>query len=133
MSTGELYGIRIYNSKHHRSRISVLGDANHWVLGMVREWVECAGIHSGYVFRPWNTRRTVLMDRKINPRTIQLAIEKKGLATHDLRRTYAKLSRKNGSTWEELRDNLGHASVATTERYVGREPDWSKRVSRWKI
>jgi integrase len=133
VNTGGLHGIRIINSKHHRSRISVLGHPNHWVLRMVREWVEYAGIRSGHVFRPWNSRRTVLVDRKINPRTIQLAIQKKGLATHDLRRTYAKLAQMSGLAWEDLRDNLGHSSVLTTERYVGKEQDWSRRVPKWEI
>ncbi len=128
-----LHGIRVRNSKHHRSRISVLGHPNHWVLRMIREWVQTAGIQTGQVFRPWNSSRTMLIDRKINPRTIQLVIEKKGLAAHDLRRTYAKLAQMSGLAWEDLRDNLGHASVVTTERYVGKEQDWSKRVPKWEV
>jgi site-specific recombinase XerD len=126
-------GIRVRNSKHHRSRISVLGHPNHWVLRMVREWAQLADIQTGQVFRPWNSSRTMLIDRKINPRTIQLAMERKGLAAHDLRRTYAKLAQMSGLAWEDLRDNLGHASVVTTERYVGKEQDWGKRVPKWDV
>lgn len=38
---------------------------------------------------------------------------------HDLRRTLAKLSRQGGAPIEQIQQLLGHASVATTERYLG--------------
>lgn len=40
-------------------------------------------------------------------------------APHDLRRTFAKLSRKGGARIEQIQLALGHASVQTTERYLG--------------
>ena len=43
------------------------------------------------------------------------------LAPHDLRRTCAKLCRKAGGNLEQIQLLLGHASVATTERYLGTE------------
>lgn len=45
------------------------------------------------------------------------------LAPHDLRRTYAKLSRKAGAPLEQIQITLGHASLNTTERYLGAELD----------
>ena len=41
------------------------------------------------------------------------------LAPHDLRRTFAKLARNGGAQLEQLQLTLGHASVQTTEKYVG--------------
>ena len=41
------------------------------------------------------------------------------LAAHDLRRTYAKLSRKGGADLEQIQLTLGHASLLTTQRYLG--------------
>ncbi len=41
------------------------------------------------------------------------------LAPHDLRRTYAKLCHVNGGELEQIQFLLGHASVLTTERYLG--------------
>ena len=41
------------------------------------------------------------------------------LALHDLRRTCAKLCRKAGGNLEQLELLLGHASIQTTERYLG--------------
>ena len=43
------------------------------------------------------------------------------LAPHDLRRTCAKLCRKAGGDLEQIQMLLGHASVQTTERYLGTE------------
>jgi integrase len=46
-------------------------------------------------------------------------IEQDQLAPHDLRRTTAKLCRANGRELEQIQLLLGHASVQTTERYLG--------------
>ena len=40
------------------------------------------------------------------------------IAPHDLRRTAAKLMEDGGAGLRDIRDALGHASVATTERYL---------------
>jgi integrase len=40
------------------------------------------------------------------------------LAPHDLRRTFARLSREGGAPLETIQHALGHASVQTTERYT---------------
>lgn len=45
------------------------------------------------------------------------------LAAHDLRRTFAKLARKGGSEIDQIQLSLGHASIQTTERYLGTEQD----------
>lgn len=41
------------------------------------------------------------------------------LKPHDLRRTYAKLSRDGGAPLEQIQATLGHASLTTTQRYLG--------------
>jgi site-specific recombinase XerD len=50
-----------------------------------------------------------------------------GIAPHDLRRTCAKLCRAAGGELEQIQLLLGHASVQTTERYLGRSRIWSMR------
>ena len=45
------------------------------------------------------------------------------IAPHDLRRTYAKLARKGGAALEQIQITLGHASIATTQRYLGTDLD----------
>ena len=38
---------------------------------------------------------------------------------HDLRRSFARLAYENHAAIEQLSITLGHASIATTERYIG--------------
>jgi integrase len=54
-------------------------------------------------------------------------------AFHDLRRTYAKLCRQSGMSWDALREQLGHADLRTTQAYVGFDVDWNERIPNWGI
>ena len=45
------------------------------------------------------------------------------VAPHDCRRTFAKLALKGGARREQIQLSLGHASIRTTERYLGVEQD----------
>ena len=45
------------------------------------------------------------------------------LAPHDLRRTFAKLAHRGHAALEQIQLSLGHASVTTTERYLGVRQD----------
>jgi integrase len=51
------------------------------------------------------------------------------LSPHDLRRTCAKLCRKAGGELEQIQLLLGHASVQTTERYLGTEQNLASAVN----
>lgn len=42
-----------------------------------------------------------------------------GIAPHDLRRTFAKLAYEGGADIKQIKESLGHSTVATTERYIG--------------
>lgn len=45
------------------------------------------------------------------------------VAAHDLRRTFAKLAHKGSGRLDQIQLSLGHASIKTTERYLGVEQD----------
>jgi integrase len=51
----------------------------------------------------------------------QIEIERFG--AHDLRRTCAKLCRKNGGDLEQIKFLLGHSSIQITERYLGSDQE----------
>ncbi|MCB0179828.1 MAG: site-specific integrase [Anaerolineae bacterium] len=57
------------------------------------------------------------------------AIGKPDLAPHDLRRTYAQLGYEAGVPITQISKLLGHASVATTQRYLNLELDLETTVS----
>ena len=50
-------------------------------------------------------------------------------ARHDLRRTCARLCHAAGGELEQIQFLLGHASVQTTERYIGCKQDLSRAVN----
>jgi len=96
-----------------------------WVKEILDEWLERAGISSGAVFRPLNKAGRML-DGRISEDTVWNVVRdygarlgKAGFAPHDLRRTCAKLCRVSGGDLEQIQLLLGHASVQTTERYLG--------------
>jgi integrase len=76
-----------------------------------------------------NNRRQVTGDVLL-PQNIMEAVSKYGkrigipkLAPHDLRRTFAKLAHKGRAALEQIQLSLGHASILTTERYLGVRQD----------
>ena len=100
-----------------------------WAKVLIDRWAEAAGIASGRVLRPVNKGDRLRGD-SLTPsaiyRRLRLYTEPLGLggiAPHDLRRTYAKLAHKGGAPLEQIQLSLGHASVQTTERYLGVEQD----------
>lgn len=96
-----------------------------WVKVIVDEWLDRAEIQTGPIFRPLNKAGQV-QDGRISEDTVWNVVReqaarlgKPGLAPHDLRRTCAKLCRISGGDLEQIQLLLGHASVQTTERYLG--------------
>ena len=53
----------------------------------------------------------------------------KPLAPHDLRRSCARLCHAAGGELEQIQFLLGHASVQTTERYIGCKQDLCRAVN----
>jgi integrase/recombinase XerD len=102
----------------------------------IDEWLGTAAITSGRIFRSVNKRDKVIgegiADRKAIWRlVVDYAAQTSlgNLAPDDLRRTCAKLCRKAGGNLEQIQLLLGHASVATTERYLGIELDLAIAVN----
>jgi integrase len=56
-----------------------------------------------------------------------IVVERFGV--HDLRRTCALLCRKNGGDLYKVKYSLGHASIQTTERYLGSEREIAVAVN----
>jgi site-specific recombinase XerD len=143
-------GIRVRQGKHNKSRIVVLNGWNSWILKAIDTYIAVLGLipleqGDGRVFRgvkrEKNGQYSSLGD-KLTSRAIERAAddykaeymgEIMKINCHDLRRTYAKLCKQSGMSWEALRANMGHSSVTITEKYVGLEVDWSERVPNWTI
>jgi site-specific recombinase XerD len=95
------------------------------VKDAVDRWLTAASVTTGRVFRavsrqgtPWGTGISENVVWYV-VRACARRLELDHLAPHDLRRTCAKLCHVNGGELEQIQFLLGHASVLTTERYLG--------------
>lgn len=99
-----------------------------WTKQAINEWADSAGITSGYLFRAINKGGNLAGD-SLTSQAIQDVIKASSgvcgvkISAHDLRRTYAKLSRKGGGDLKQIQISLGHSTIATTERYLGETQD----------
>jgi site-specific recombinase XerD len=106
-----------------------------WVKTWIDEWTTAAGLSEGCVFRAINKGGRVVGDGLtanivwsiVRGYAAEIGVPK--LAPHDLRRTCAKLCRAAGGDLEQIQLLLGHASIATTERYLGCRLDLTNAVN----
>jgi integrase len=96
-----------------------------WVKGAVDKWMTAAAVMEGRIFRAVSRHGTT-WGKGISENVVWYVVrncarrmEFDHLASHDLRRTCAKLCHVNGGELEQIQFLLGHASVLTTERDLG--------------
>jgi integrase len=101
-------------------------------------WTAAAGLSVGPLFRRVRRRKypektpAALSERMIWHIVTKYArqtglVDK--LAPHDMRRTCAKLCRESGGDLEQIQFLLGHASIQTTERYLGSRQNLKEAVN----
>jgi site-specific recombinase XerD len=112
--------------KHGRVRTVPMPN---WVKVAIDAYTRPAGVSDGYVFRSVDrgdrVQGEVLSEKVVWQmlRPYAAAAGVPGIAPHDCRRTAAKLCRAAGGELEQIQMLLGHASVQTTERYLGTKQD----------
>jgi site-specific recombinase XerD len=96
-----------------------------WVKLAVDEWANLAGLSRGLVFQSIH-KGGYIKHESMTPQAIRDVVNCYGqeigikeLAAHDLRRTFAKLAHKGGAGLDQIQLSLGHASIKTTEKYLG--------------
>jgi site-specific recombinase XerD len=108
-----------------------------WIKTALDRWLSLALITKGFVFCqcPWAVRLdapysavsnvSLLTNETIRNVVKRYAMKSLGFAisSHDLRRSFAKLARKNGCPLEQIQFSLGHFSINTTQLYTGGETD----------
>ena len=107
-----------------------------WIKQIVDEWLAAAEISGGVILRQcsWtasastrNTRSKLFVSGfPVTAETIRNAVMRysvavlgKNISPHDLRRSFARLARLNGCPIEQIQLSLGHASIKTTQIYLG--------------
>lgn len=96
-----------------------------WTKQAIDSWMAKSAIGGGRIFRSID-KGGHIRGESMTARSIFEIIRSAGvkigiptLASHDLRRTFAKLAHKGNAAIEQIQLSLGHASVTTTERYLG--------------
>ena len=100
-----------------------------WVKQGIDVWIAAAQIEKGRLLRPLSKSGKMVGDELgdwaiwsvVEQSSKQIGIDHFG--AHDLRRTCAKLCRKNGGDLEQIKFQLGHSSIQTTERYLGSDQE----------
>jgi site-specific recombinase XerD len=107
-----------------------------WVKQTLDAWTSAAEINSGIIFRGINRVGKIWGDG-LTPKAVWHVVKAgarragiKNLAPHDLRRTCARLCHLAGGELEQIQFLLGHASVQTTERYLGCKQKFRHTVNR---
>src|SRR5271169_504203 len=96
-----------------------------WCKELVDAWVRHSGVSDGRVFRrvlKGGQRQEAGVTANVVWYAVKRCARQAGisnLAPHDLRRTCARLCHSCGGELEQIQFLLGHASVQTTERYIG--------------
>jgi integrase len=132
----ELAGVEmddIQTRQGHWAIVDLVGKGGHirtvpipqWAKRALDEWTFAAGITRAKIFRAVSRGGKVWasgISENVIWYVVRRCCQRAGLehiAPHDLRRTCAKLCHSNGGELEQIQFLLGHASVLTTERYLG--------------
>jgi site-specific recombinase XerD len=117
----------------HWAVVDLVGKGGHirtvpipsWAKAALDNWTRAANVTEGKIFRAVARKGKVWgcgVSQNVVWYVVKTCCERAGLehiAPHDLRRTCAKLCHDSGGELEQIQFLLGHASVQTTERYLG--------------
>jgi integrase len=104
-----------------------------WIKRLIDAWMAEAGHSAG---REASQQKRARCGEELSDWAVRSAVESSAKAigierfgAHDLRRTGAKLRRKNGGNLEQIKFLLSHASIQTTERYLCSEQEIAVAVN----
>lgn len=98
-----------------------------WAVRRLKAWLATTNISEGPVFvsldrhgNPGESLSGVGIHWILSEYARELGFD---VSPHDMRRTYARLARQGGAEIDQIQFSLGHASVQTTEIYLGMTQD----------
>jgi site-specific recombinase XerD len=133
----------IQRREEHWVIVDLVGKAGHvrsvpmpsWVKDAIDAWTSASGIVSGRLFRCVRKNGDV-WGSGLSPNVVWYVVKECAkrtgipkLAPHDLRRSCARFCHSAGGELEQIQFLLGHASVLTTERYIGCKQRFARAVN----
>lgn|SRR5574341_452080 len=134
LAVDDLYGslggepsLHVRYGKGNKSRMVPYGDMA-WCLDIVEIWLRRSAISNGPVFRGIYKSGKRVRPTPLTTRAVEYILESYPLRIdeqivrvrpHDCRRTYARRLYESGMDLVAIQQNLGHADVKTTLRYIG--------------
>jgi integrase len=107
----------------------------NWVRLAIDDWLSETHILQGALFRSIS-RYGKLGDQQMSEESVKLILSHYsvpcGHATfrpHDARRTCARLCRSGNAALEDVQELLGHSSIQTTERYLGKTEGFKRAIT----
>ena len=100
----------------------------HWAKEAIDEWLSVFPYTQGLLLGKVNKGGRFVGQGMSAPAIYDVVLRyekllKVAVKPHDLRRTFGKLAHKGGARIEQIQRSYGHASIQTTERYLGVEQD----------
>jgi len=106
-----------------------------WVKDAIYEWLEATRIVQGHLFRSISRHGKFGMGR-MSDESVKLILSHymsiqnlSAFRPHDARRTCARLCRAAQASIEDIQELLGHSSIQTTERYLGRTSGFKRAIT----
>jgi integrase len=106
-----------------------------WCNDLIDLWLQSAHVTQGKVFQ-LTSKDGTSQHAEVTVSVVWSAVKRYAgkigmahLAPHDLRRTCARLCHNAGGELEQIQFLLGHASVQTTERYIGCRQNFREAVN----
>lgn len=145
----DCYEVRVRGKRSNHDPVGIDSTAYTLIVGMVEAWNarldpdDARRINPDMpIFQPLLRGdhipsmglRGYKPDRGLTPRAILQIVERRtavlgtSITAHDMRRTCAYLMRSHGYEWDQIRAQLRHRSIGTTEKYVGQEQDLSRAL-----
>jgi integrase len=106
-----------------------------WVRLAIIDWLVATQIVQGSVFRSLS-RHGKLGGHQMAEESVKLILSHyaglcghENFRPHDARRTCARLCRSSNAAIEDVQELLGHSSIQTTERYLGKTEGFKRAIT----
>jgi integrase len=106
-----------------------------WVREAILDWLRTSNVARGALFRSVS-RHGKLGAQHMSEESVKIILSHymtpighSSFRPHDARRTCARLCRAGSASLEDVQQLLGHASIQTTERYLGRTESFKRAIT----